>query len=87
MPDSSGFRLLANTSTFPSGHWNRLALHNASGMAEGVYEREVQFLLKEIKEFAAFMENLVHKKIDWDRFSEDIDASMDMDSGMVFHHR
>jgi benzoyl-CoA reductase subunit B len=50
------------------------------GIAEGVYEREVQFLLKEIKEFAAFMENLVHKKIDWDRFSEDIDASMDMDA-------
>ena len=49
-------------------------------MIEGAYEREVQFLLKELREFIKFMEGLVGKNIDWDRFSEDIDASMDMDA-------
>jgi benzoyl-CoA reductase/2-hydroxyglutaryl-CoA dehydratase subunit BcrC/BadD/HgdB len=49
-------------------------------MTPGAHERETAFLLKELREFIAFMEGLVGKKIDWDKFAEDIDASMDMDA-------
>jgi benzoyl-CoA reductase/2-hydroxyglutaryl-CoA dehydratase subunit BcrC/BadD/HgdB len=49
-------------------------------MMSGVYEREVEFLLSELKEFIKFMEGLVGKKIDWTGFDEDINASMDMDA-------
>ncbi len=49
-------------------------------MMPGSHERETEFLLKELREFIAFMEGLVGRKIDWDQFSADIDASMDMDA-------
>jgi len=43
----------------------------ASGMREGLedgaYERNVQFLVKELKEFVKFLEKLLGKKMNWDR--------------------
>jgi benzoyl-CoA reductase/2-hydroxyglutaryl-CoA dehydratase subunit BcrC/BadD/HgdB len=49
-------------------------------LIKGAYQREVDFLLKELKQFIGFMEGLVGKKVDWDRFGQDIDASMEMDA-------
>jgi benzoyl-CoA reductase/2-hydroxyglutaryl-CoA dehydratase subunit BcrC/BadD/HgdB len=46
----------------------------------GAYRREVNFLSRELKEFIAFMEGLVGKKMDWDRFARDIEASQEMDA-------
>ena len=48
-------------------------------LGEGVYEREVQFLVDELREFATFLEQLLGRKMDWDKFSEDIDDTMAMD--------
>jgi benzoyl-CoA reductase/2-hydroxyglutaryl-CoA dehydratase subunit BcrC/BadD/HgdB len=49
-------------------------------LIEGAYARELTFLMKELREFISFMECLVGKKMDWDRFSDDIDASREMDA-------
>jgi benzoyl-CoA reductase/2-hydroxyglutaryl-CoA dehydratase subunit BcrC/BadD/HgdB len=46
----------------------------------GAYEREVNFLMRELKDFVVFMEGLVGKKVDWDRFASDIDDSRAMDA-------
>jgi len=35
-------------------------------LTEGAYERDANFLIKELKEFVAFLENLLGKKMDWD---------------------
>jgi benzoyl-CoA reductase subunit B len=49
-------------------------------MSEGAYEREVKFLMAELKNFIAFMEKMVGKKIDWDTFSRNIDEMIDLDA-------
>ncbi len=36
-------------------------------LEEGAYERNVNFLIKEMKAFVAFLEKLVGRKMDWDR--------------------
>lgn len=36
-------------------------------LAEGAYERNVNFLIKELKAFVAFLEKLLGKKMDWDK--------------------
>ncbi len=48
------------------------------GLIEGAYERDVNFMVKELREFAAFLERLVGKKMDWDKFQEDLDSTMEM---------
>jgi benzoyl-CoA reductase/2-hydroxyglutaryl-CoA dehydratase subunit BcrC/BadD/HgdB len=45
----------------------------------GTYEHEVQFLVQELREFARFLEKLLGKKMNWDKFSEDIDSTIAMD--------
>jgi benzoyl-CoA reductase/2-hydroxyglutaryl-CoA dehydratase subunit BcrC/BadD/HgdB len=49
-------------------------------LREGAHEREIKFLMSELKDFIAFIEKLVGKKINWDAFSKDIDASIDLDN-------
>jgi benzoyl-CoA reductase subunit B len=48
-------------------------------LREGTHEREVMFLMNELKDFIAFMENLAGRKLDWDAFSRDINSSIDLD--------
>ncbi len=38
-------------------------------LAEGAYERNVNFLIKELKAFVAFLEKLLGKKMDWDKLN------------------
>ena len=49
-------------------------------LIEGAHQRELAFLEKELREFITFMERLVGKKMDWDKFAEDISASQEMDA-------
>ena len=37
---------------------------------EGVYEESINFLVKHLREFVAFLERLLGKKMDWDRLDE-----------------
>ena len=46
----------------------------------GAYDREVKFLLAEVRAFIKFMEDLIGRKVDMDRFAADIDASQEMDA-------
>ena len=39
-------------------------------LVEGAHERTVQFLIKEYREFVAFLEKLLGKKMDWDKLGE-----------------
>jgi benzoyl-CoA reductase/2-hydroxyglutaryl-CoA dehydratase subunit BcrC/BadD/HgdB len=48
-------------------------------LTEGVYEREVAYMVTELKEFAKFLEKISGKKIDWAVFEEDVDNMMMMD--------
>jgi len=48
-------------------------------LMEGSYEQNVDFFVKELKEFAAFLENLLGRKMDWDIFAQDVDNTMAMD--------
>ncbi len=47
-------------------------------LTEGAYERNVVFLVRELKEFSAFLEKLTGKKIDWARFEEDVDSTIEL---------
>jgi benzoyl-CoA reductase subunit B len=38
--------------------------------AEGAYERAVEFIVDELREFIGFLEKLLGKKMDWDRYDE-----------------
>jgi benzoyl-CoA reductase/2-hydroxyglutaryl-CoA dehydratase subunit BcrC/BadD/HgdB len=48
-------------------------------LMEGAYEHEVSFLVKEIKEFVAFLERLLGKKMDWERLEELRGGTKEMD--------
>jgi len=48
-------------------------------MVEGAYEQYIQFFVKELKEFGAFLENLLGRKMDWDTFAQDVNNTMAMD--------
>jgi len=39
-------------------------------LMEGAYERTISFLVKEYKEFVAFLEHLLGRKMDWDKLGE-----------------
>ena len=43
----------------------------------GAYEHTIQWLVKEVREFAALLERLLGKKVDWDVVDEDIDRTME----------
>lgn len=45
----------------------------------GTYEHEVKFLVQELREFASFLERLLGRKMDWDKFEADITNTMKMD--------
>jgi len=44
------------------------------------YERDVAFLVKELKAFAAFLEELMGRKMDWNKFEDDINATIEMNN-------
>ncbi|MFC1921190.1 2-hydroxyacyl-CoA dehydratase subunit D [Chloroflexota bacterium] len=48
-------------------------------LMEGVHDREVAFMVKELKAFGEFLEKIVGRKIDWAKFEEDVDTTMMMD--------
>ncbi|MDO8688109.1 MAG: 2-hydroxyacyl-CoA dehydratase family protein [Dehalococcoidales bacterium] len=46
----------------------------------GAYERDVQFLVKNLRDFVAFLERLLGKKMPWDRVEQDLANCMAMDA-------
>jgi benzoyl-CoA reductase/2-hydroxyglutaryl-CoA dehydratase subunit BcrC/BadD/HgdB len=48
-------------------------------LMEGAYKHEVSFLVKELKEFVAFLERLLGKKMDWERLEEVQMGTKEMD--------
>jgi benzoyl-CoA reductase/2-hydroxyglutaryl-CoA dehydratase subunit BcrC/BadD/HgdB len=42
------------------------------------YEQDIQMLMKELREFAAFLERLLGRKMDWDKFDQDTLATIQM---------
>ena len=55
------------------------ALGARESLTEGIYERSVEFMVGELKEFVTFLEHLLGKKIDWDKLGEDIERNREMD--------
>ena len=49
-------------------------------MVEGAYEQYVKFFVAELKQFGAFLEKLLGRKMDWDAFARDVDNTMAMDA-------
>ncbi len=45
---------------------------------EGAYEHTIGFMVEELREFVAFLERLVGKKMDWDRLVEVLDDVIEM---------
>ena len=45
---------------------------------EGAYEHMIGFMVEELKEFVAFLERLVGKKMDWDKLGEVLDDVIEM---------
>ncbi len=56
------------------------AAHGKENLMKGAHERGIRFLIKELKAFAAFLERLTGKKMDWAKLREDIDNTMAMDA-------
>jgi len=52
-------------------------------LMEGAYERAVAWRVKEVREFAAFLERMMGKKMDWDAVEEDLDRTMEF-RGMFY---
>ena len=46
------------------------AASQRESLKEGAYENTVQFLIKEYKQFVAFLEKFLGKKMDWDKIGE-----------------
>jgi len=53
------------------------------GLSEGAYEQNVEFIVKELREFVKFLERVLSKKMDWDRLSETVHDLQEM--GRVWH--
>jgi len=47
-------------------------------LMEGAYERNVSFLAKELRNFVTFLEDLLGRKMDWDRLGETRDGTKEM---------
>jgi benzoyl-CoA reductase subunit B len=45
---------------------------------EGAYERDVKFLVQGLREFSQFLEKTLGKKIDWAKFEQEVDSSIEM---------
>jgi len=45
---------------------------------DGALERNIRFLVEEIREFIAFLEHLLDRKMDWDRLAELADDTVEM---------
>jgi len=54
------------------------SLGTAESLMEGAYEREIVFLIKEVRELIAFLEGQVTKKMDWDKLEETIEGTKEM---------
>ena len=46
--------------------------------AEGTYENAVNFIKDELREFIAFMERLLGKKMDWDKYDETVSDTLEL---------
>ncbi|MDP2932058.1 MAG: 2-hydroxyacyl-CoA dehydratase family protein, partial [Chloroflexota bacterium] len=46
--------------------------------AKGARDHNIRFLVNELKEFTAFLEGLLKKKMDWDRLEELVDNTIEM---------
>ena len=46
--------------------------------SKGAPEQDIKFIVEEIKAFIAFLENLLGKKMDWDKLEERIDDAIEM---------
>jgi benzoyl-CoA reductase/2-hydroxyglutaryl-CoA dehydratase subunit BcrC/BadD/HgdB len=49
-------------------------------LMEGAYERDVNFLVKELRNFVTFLERLLGKKMDWDRLEETREGTKEMNA-------
>lgn len=47
-------------------------------LVEGAYERNVSFLVRGLREFSTFLEKLAGKKIDWAKFAENVDLTIEL---------
>jgi benzoyl-CoA reductase/2-hydroxyglutaryl-CoA dehydratase subunit BcrC/BadD/HgdB len=61
--------------------WTLEAPHPGAreSLMEGAHERTVAFIVKELRKFVVFLEDILGKKMDWDKFEEDVDTTMEMD--------
>ena len=48
-------------------------------LMEGAYERNVEFVVKELRVFVTFLEGLLGEKMDWDKFEQDVNTTIEMD--------
>jgi len=48
-------------------------------LMEGAYERNVDFIVKELRVFVTFLEGLLGEKMDWDKFEQDVNTTIEMD--------
>ncbi len=46
--------------------------------SEGAFKHNINFLVEELREFTAFLENLLDKKMDWNRLEEIVDDTIEM---------
>ena len=46
--------------------------------AEGYYERTIAFMVQHLKELVAFIEGLLGKKMDWDKFAETVELVIEL---------
>ena len=48
-------------------------------LMEGAHERDIKVYTQEIRDLVAFLEKTTGRKMDWDKFSREVDATMEMD--------
>jgi len=53
------------------------------GLSEGVFDQNIQFIVKELREFVKFLEHVLGKKLDWDKLSETVHDLEEI--GQVWH--
>lgn len=45
---------------------------------EGAYERNINFMVKELREFVALLERVLGRKMDWDKLDETVDTMVEL---------
>jgi len=53
------------------------------GLSEGVFNQNIQFIVKELRELVKFLERVLSKKMDWDKLSETVHDLEEI--GQVWH--